>query len=108
MANTLAMALGTCGSGSSGGCIKSIQRGVYNQPNINEHNNVSSDERVVININSIDPEKSIVILDGDMLDGITLISIASNSITLSTGIADEPHATTISNYKFSWQVIEFN
>lgn len=106
MANTLAMALGT--GGSSGGCIKSIQRGVYEQPNINQSNNVSSDERVVININSIDPEKSIVILDGDMFDGITLISIASNSITLSTGIADKRHSTIISNYKFSWQVIEFN
>lgn len=106
MANTLAMALGT--GGSSGGCIKSIQRGVYNQPNINQSNNVSSDERVVININSIDPEKSIVILDGEMFDGLTLISIASNSITLSTGIADKRYSTAISNYKFSWQVIEFN
>ena len=108
MANTLAMALGTDGSGSSGGCIKSIQRGVYNQPHINEYGNVSSNERVVININSIDPEKSIVILDGEMLDGITLISIASNSITLSTGIADGDRGTSIVNYKFSWQVIEFN
>ena len=106
MANTLAMALGT--GGSSGGCIKSIQRGVYEQPNINQSNNVSSDERIVININSIDPEKSIVILDGEMFDGLTLISIASNSITLSTGIADKKEATTISDYKFSWQVIEFN
>ena len=106
MANTLAMALGT--GGSSGGCIKSIQRGVYNQPNIKEYGNVNSNERVVININSIDPEKSIVILDGEMYDGLTLISIASNSITLSTGIADKYGGTLTSDYKFSWQVIEFN
>lgn len=106
MANTLAMALGT--GGSSGGCIKSIQRGVYNQPNIDEYGNVNSNERVVININSIDPEKSIVILDGEMYDGLTLISIASNSITLSTGVADKSGGTLISDYKFSWQVIEFN
>ena len=106
MANTLAMALGT--GGSSGGCIKSIQRGVYNQPNIDDYFNVHCDERVVININSIDPEKSIVILDGDMWEGITLISITSTSITLSTGIADmDGEKTNIVNYKFSWQVIEF-
>ena len=106
MANTLAMALGT---GSSGGGIKSIQRGVYNQPNPDSHElNVSCDDRVVININSIDPEKSIVILDGEMWDGITLISIASTSITLSTGVADEAGGSSRVDYKFSWQVIEFN
>lgn len=106
MANTLAMALGT---GSSGGGIKSIQRGVYNQPEIDDYgSNISCDDRVVININSINPEKSIVILDGDMWNGITLISIASNSITLSTGIADEARTSSSSDYKFSWQVVEFN
>lgn len=106
MANTLAMALGT---GSIGGGIKSIQRGVYNQPELDlPYTNTSCDDRVVININSIDPEKSIVILDGDMWNGITLISIASNSITLSTGMADEARSSSTSDYKFSWQVVEFN
>lgn len=106
MANTLAMALGT---GSSGGGIKSIQRGVYNQPELDDpYSNVSCDERIVININSIDPEKSIVILDGQIWEGLTLISVASNSITLSTGIADGAHGSSNVDYKFSWQVVEFN
>ena len=106
MANTLAMALGT---GIIGGGIKSIQRGVYNQPDLDSpYSNVSCDERIVININSIDPEKSIVILDGQIWDGLTLISVASNSITLSTGIADGARGSSNVDYKFSWQVVEFN
>lgn len=82
-----------------GAAIKSIQRGVSNG---------SGGSNITIDINTINPDKSFVILDNDIvaisnnLHNATfykpyLVSLSENKLVLS-----------YSNTAFSWQVIEFS
>ena len=83
------------------GVVKSVQRGVTKLTN-------NASTNVTININSVDPDKCMVIINSDkVIDGYTsylsiLTSLTETELTLS--FAGAPN---VSGGSISWQVIEF-
>ena len=84
--------------------VKSIQKGVVT---------INDTSSVTVSINTINPDKAFVILDGTaginttnvsgQFDGY-LLSLTSNQLTIGL---PEPEASGNLQSKFSWQVVEF-
>ncbi|UWO25298.1 hypothetical protein NQ534_02045 [Marvinbryantia formatexigens DSM 14469] len=79
------------------GAVKSVQRGIATT--INQMNNQgNTDYYTTVNIGTINPEKSIVLLESAYFQSAILLEVGSSSIKIGT----DTEGTAV-----SWQVIEF-
>ena len=100
--NALATNLSTLASaGGSSQSVKSVQRGVFSYTD-------TSTGSKTINISTINPSKSLVILNGATNSGnnalIILESLSASSFVVNSNSLT---VSTLSGSRFSWQVIEF-
>ena len=92
-----------------GGAVKSVQRGVARGTTPSAGNAPSN---VTININKVNPSKSIVLFSLDSINGATttymprVVSFAETSITV-TPVGGYNNGFDFITTSFGWQVIEF-